>query len=64
MLEYQNTKLFLPGNILQISLEKFFWIKRAKNTVPWTYVVSDINGKKMFGTFYGKELQKKSRRRI
>ena len=64
MLQYQNTKLFLPGNILQISLEKFFLIKRAKNTVPWTYVVSDINGKKMSGTFYEKELQKKSRRRI
>ena len=33
-------------------------IKEVKNTVPWTYVISDLNGEKIIGTFYEKELQK------
>ena len=33
-------------------------IKEVKNTVPWTYAISDLNGKKIIGTFYEKELQK------
>ena len=32
-------------------------IEKVKNTVPWIYVVSDINGKNIVGTFYRKELQ-------
>ena len=33
-------------------------IKRIKNTVPWTYVINDVNGKEIIGTFYENELQK------
>ena len=33
-------------------------IKEVKNTVPWTYVISDLNGEEIIGTFYEKELQK------
>ena len=33
-------------------------IKRIKNTVPWTYVINDLNGDEITGTFYKKELQK------
>ena len=33
-------------------------IKKIKNTVPWTYVISDLNGEEFVGTFYEKELQK------
>ena len=33
-------------------------IKRIKNTVPWTYVISDFKGEEIVGTFYEKELQK------
>ena len=33
-------------------------IKKVKNTVPWTYVISDLNGEEIVGTFYKKELQK------
>ena len=32
-------------------------INGIKNTVPWTYVVSDLNGEETIGTFYEKELQ-------
>ena len=31
---------------------------KVENTLPWTYVNSDLNGKKTVGTFYKKELQK------
>ena len=32
--------------------------KEFKNTVPWTYVISDLNGEEITGTFYEKDLQK------
>ena len=33
-------------------------IKKVKNTVPWTYLINDLNGKEIIGMFYEKELQK------
>ena len=41
-------------------LEDVFVVSGIKNTVPWTYVVSDVNGKVVTGSFYKKELQKTS----
>ena len=38
--------------------EEDFPIKEVKNTVPWTYVINDLNGEHIIGTFYDKELQK------
>ena len=38
--------------------EEIFVIKQIKNTVPWTYVISDLNGEEIVGSFYEKELQK------
>ena len=38
--------------------EKVFVIKKVKNTVPCTYVINDLNGEEITGTFYEKELQK------
>ena len=38
--------------------EEVFVIKKVKNTVPWTYVINDLNGEEIMGTFYEKELQK------
>ena len=35
-----------------------FVIKEVKNIVPWTYVISDLNGEKTVETFFEKELQK------
>ena len=37
--------------------EKVF-VSKIKNTVPWTYVINDLNGEEIIGTFYEKELQK------
>ena len=33
-------------------------IKKIKNTVPWTYVINDLNGEEITGTFYENELQR------
>ena len=38
--------------------EEVFVIKKVKNTVPWTYVINDLNGEEIISTFHEKELQK------
>ena len=38
--------------------EEVLIISEIKNTVPWTYVINDLNGEKIIGIFYEKELQK------
>ena len=43
--------------------EEVFVIKKVKNTVPWTYVINDLNGEGIIGTFYEKELQKTNQKK-
>ena len=38
--------------------EEIFVIKKCKYTIPWTYVISDLNGEEVIEKFYEKELQK------
>ena len=38
--------------------EEVFVVKKVRNTVPWTYVINDLMGEEIIGTFYEKELQK------
>ena len=33
-------------------------IRKVKNTVPWTYVISELNGEEVIGIFCEKEFQK------
>ena len=47
LLEYQNNKTFVPD-----WSEEVFVIKKVKNTVLWTYVISDLVGEDIVGTFY------------
>ena len=44
--------------------EEVFVIKKVKNTVPWTYVINDLNGEEIIGTFYEKELQKTNQKKF
>ena len=44
--------------------EEVFVIKEVKNTIPWTYVINDLNGDEIIGTFYEKELQKTNQQEI
>ena len=53
-LEFQNRKKNLLKNKLKIGQKKFLLLVKIKNIVPWTYVISDLNGKQIFGSFYEK----------
>ena len=53
--KYKN--IFAKGYMPNWS-EEVFVIKKVKNTVPWIYVINDLNGEEIAGTFYEKELQK------
>ena len=37
--------------------EEIFVISNVKNTVPWTYLISDLNGEEIVGTLYEVEFQ-------
>ena len=39
--------------------EEMFVISKVKNTVPWTYAISDLNAEEIDGTFYKKEFRRK-----
>ena len=53
--------IFAKGYVPNWS-EEVFVIKKVKNTVLWRYVISDLKGKEIVGTFYKKEFQNKSKR--
>ena len=38
--------------------EEVFVVSKNKNAVSWTYIINDLNGEEITGTFYEKELQK------
>ena len=44
----------------QIWSEEVFVVSKIKNAVPWKKVISDLNGEKIAGSFYEKELRKTS----
>ena len=44
--------------------EEIFVVKKLKSTVPWTYVISDLNGEEIVGSFYEKELQKTNQKKF
>ena len=50
-------KIFAKGHTPNWS-EEVFVIKKVKNTVPWTYIINDLNGEEIIGTFYEKDLKK------
>ena len=44
--------------------EEVFIVSKIKNTVPRTYVINDLNGQEIAGTFYEKELQKTNQKEL
>ena len=44
--------------------EEVFIINTIENTVPSTYVISDLNGEVITGSFYEKELQKTNQKKF
>ena len=55
ILKYKN--IYAKGYMPNWS-EEVFVVKKVKNTVPWTYVINDLNSEEIIGSFYEKELQK------
>ena len=53
--KYKN--IFAKGYMPNWS-EEISAISKIKNTVPWRYVINDLNGEEIIGIFYEKELQK------
>ena len=46
---------FAKGYVPNLS-KRVIVIKKVKNTVTWTYVISDLSVEEIAGTFYEKEL--------
>ena len=42
--------------------EEVFIINKIQIILPWTYVIDDLNGEKIIGTFYAKVLQNTNQR--
>ena len=38
--------------------EEAFIISKIKNTVPWTYIINNLNSEEIIGSFYEKEFKK------
>ena len=53
-------KIIFGKEYTQNWLEEVLIISKLENTVPWTYVISDLNGEPIATSFYEKELQKTS----
>ena len=59
--KYKN--IFAKGYTQNWS-EEVLIISKIKNTVPWTYVISDSNGEKIAGSLYEKEWQRFSQEKF
>ena len=49
--------MLLLTDTCQIGLKKFLLLVKLK-IVLWAYIINDLNGEEIIGTFYEKELQK------
>ena len=59
--KYKNvfTKGYMPN-----WSEEVFISSKIKNSVPWTYIINDLNGEEIVGTFYEKKLQKTNQKQF
>ena len=56
---FQSIRIFLLKDNWS---EEIFVVKKIKDTLPWTYVISDLNKEKIVGRFYEKELKKSNQK--
>ena len=52
-------KIFAKGYTWSILVWRNFVIKKVENTVPWTYIINNLNGEKIIETFMKKNCKKK-----
>ena len=60
---WKNKNIFAKGYTKDWS-EEVFVVSKINDTVPWTYVISNLNGGKIAGSFYEKEFQKTSQEKF
>ena len=60
--EYKN--IFAKGYVPKKWSEEVFIITKVKNTVPLTYIFSNLKGEEIVGKFYKKKLQKTNQKKI
>ena len=49
----KNKNIFAKGHVPDW-FEEVFLIKKVKTTVPWTYVISNLKGREIIGSFFEK----------
>ena len=59
--KYKN--IFAKGDVPNW-YEEVFVIKKVKNTVPWTYLIEDLNGEDIVESFYEKEFRIKIKKKL
>ena len=59
-----GSKTLLARDVSTFFIEEVFVIKKLKDTVSSTYIINNIDGKKMVGLFYEKELQKTNQKKL
>ena len=72
MLGFQNTKTFLVKGTFKFNwnmfLKRYLLLMKLRilfNTVyPWRYMISNLNGEPIIGSFFEKELQKASQEKF
>ena len=59
VLEFQKPKTFLRN-----WSEEVFVVSKIKNTVPWIYVISDLNGEPLLEVFTKKNFKKLTKKNL
>ena len=60
--EYKN--IFAKGYVPKKWSEEVFIITKVKNTVPLTYIFSNLKGEEIVGKFYKKKIAKNKSKKV
>ena len=55
MSEFLNIKIFFAKGYTPSWSGEFFIVSKIRNTVPQTYIINDLNGQEITGSFYEKD---------
>ena len=59
----QKYKNIFSKGYTQYWAEEFFVVSKIKNTVSWIYVISNLNGEPITGSFHKKKLKKTNKKK-
>ena len=64
LLEYQNIKNISAKSYAPKWSEEVFVIKKVRNTLPWTYAISDLKVEEIAGSFTKKTCKKQIQKNL